>query len=243
MSQVVVIVGGAALHPSALREVDTDAHILAVDGGLDHARAAGLTPTALVGDLDSISDSGLRWARAQQLPRRTFERDKDLTDTALALGWACELDADRLLVVGGRGDRLDHLLGVIAALGGPAHRRFVSVGAVIGQTRLHTVFPGHQVTIRAHETPGDGDGLGSPDGGPMIFSVLAAHGTCRHVAVRGARWPLDNATIEAWSTLGVSNEAHQPVTIQVGGAETGAPITVVVPGGAVTATGVPPREG
>ena len=38
--------------------------VIAADGGLDHALAAGLTPAVLVGDLDSVSSDGLAWAEA-----------------------------------------------------------------------------------------------------------------------------------------------------------------------------------
>ena len=54
MSQVVVVIGGGALSPRAVTDVLPDATIIAADSGLDHAVAAGLRPTVLIGDLDSI---------------------------------------------------------------------------------------------------------------------------------------------------------------------------------------------
>ena len=58
--------------------------VIAADGALDHALAAGLEPAGLVGDLDSISDAGLD-GRAQHATIQRHDPDKDHTDTELAL--------------------------------------------------------------------------------------------------------------------------------------------------------------
>ena len=85
MSQVVVVIGGGPLSSRALSEVTPDATIIAADSGLDHAVAAGLRPTMLVGDLDSISAHGKMWAYAHELEIEEHDVDKDSTDTELAL--------------------------------------------------------------------------------------------------------------------------------------------------------------
>ena len=59
--------------------------VIAVDGGLDVALAAGLIPTLLLGDLDSVSPSALGWAKQHGIPVVEHPADKDDTDTALAL--------------------------------------------------------------------------------------------------------------------------------------------------------------
>ncbi len=83
MSQVVVIVGGGSLSPRAVEAVEDDAVIVAADSGLDHAVEAGLRPTHLVGDMDSISASGRMWAYAHELVIDEHPAAKDLTDTEL----------------------------------------------------------------------------------------------------------------------------------------------------------------
>ena len=67
MSQVVVVIGGGPLSPRAISDVAHDATIIAADSGLDHAVAAGLRPTVLIGDLDSISAHGKMWAYAHEV--------------------------------------------------------------------------------------------------------------------------------------------------------------------------------
>ena len=85
MSQVVVVIGGGPLSPRAVTDVLPDATIIAADSGLDHAVAAGLRPTILIGDLDSISAHGKMWAYAHELEIDQHPLDKGATDTELAL--------------------------------------------------------------------------------------------------------------------------------------------------------------
>src|ERR1043165_10182570 len=88
MSQVVVVIGGGSLSPRAAAEVTPEDIIVAADSGLDHAVAAGLRPSILVGDLDSISAHGKMWAYAHELDIDEHDVDKDATDTELALARA-----------------------------------------------------------------------------------------------------------------------------------------------------------
>ena len=76
------VVGPAVRRSTAVTPAPTA--IVAADGGLDHARAAGLIPDVLVGDLDSVSPAGLDWATANISVQR-HPADKSATDTELAL--------------------------------------------------------------------------------------------------------------------------------------------------------------
>lgn len=193
MTQVVVTIGGGELSPRALELVDDEAVIIAADSGLDHAVRLGLRPTALVGDLDSISANGKMWAYAHDVAIRELPWDKDNTDTELALAQAAAVDgATDLVLLGGAGDRLDHTLGVLIALGAPVLASLGSVRALLGETRVHVLHPGHAVTLEAEPAE-------------TTFSVFALHGPCQGVDVSDARWPLESAELEPGSALGVSN--------------------------------------
>ncbi len=192
----VIITGGSALAPAALLDLEPDAYVIAADSGLDHARAAGLTPQVVVGDLDSVSDAGLQWAHDLGIEVQAFPRDKDFTDTELALSQAVARGAtDVVLLSGGSGpddDRLDHTIGAITSLGAASLAACHSVTARWGHTLVH-VLHGPRTVLLSVE-PG------------RTFSLLALHGPCRGVSVTGARWPLADATIEPASSRGVSNE-------------------------------------
>jgi thiamine pyrophosphokinase len=211
MSQVVVVIGGGPLLPAVVAEVADDATIIAADSGLDHAVAAGLRPTMLLGDLDSISAHGKMWAYAHEVEIDQHPVDKDATDTELALGRAASVEATALLVIGGTGDRFDHTLGTIAALGNPILARFETIRLLLDGVAIHVIHPGHSATV---DLPVD-----SP------FSLLALHGPCRGVQVAGARWPLIDASLDSSSTRGISNETTGLLQIAV----TDGVLTLVVP--------------
>lgn len=85
--------------------------VCAADSGLDTLLAWGLEPDLIVGDMDSISDAGLlgRCPRAQVFRAK---RAKDETDTELGLSALAARGASRIVLAGGGGGRLDHLLAI-----------------------------------------------------------------------------------------------------------------------------------
>jgi thiamine pyrophosphokinase len=201
MSQVVVVIGGGPLSPRGLTDVLPDATIIAADSGLDHAVAAGLKPTVLVGDLDSISAHGKMWAYAHELEIDQHPVDKAATDTELALIRAAASDAEHLLVFGAVGDRFDHALGTIAALGSPSLAKFETVRLVLDIVVIHVIHAARSVEVDL------------PEG--SSFSLLALHGPCGGVDVTGARWELTNASFEPSSTRGISNETTGSLYVAV----------------------------
>ena len=217
--QVVVVVGGGPLSPQAVDALDDGSFIVAADSGLDHAVAADLSPDVLVGDLDSISAAGRMWAYEHAAEIEEHALDKDLTDTELAIARALQVpDVHDLLLLSGStapDERLDHLLGIILALGHPSLARLDSVRAFIGTTLFQVLHADRTVTLEL-------------DHGQQ-FSLLALHGACDGVTVSGARWPLANTRLSATEARGLSNEAgvtpgaKTEVSVQTG------VLTVVIP--------------
>lgn len=189
---VIVVTGAAPLDPDAVAHLPAEAIVLAADGGLDHALAAGLTPAGLVGDLDSVSAAGLAWAEAHA----TIERHspaKDLTDTELALAMAASFAPARLIMIAGDGDRLDHTLAAIGALGEPFLTAVPTIEGWWGDQRFHVLHgPGRLGLLVSIGT---------------TVSLLATHGPCTGVSVTGTEWVLDEADLAPVSGRGVSNVA------------------------------------
>ena len=129
---VVLICGGPAPDGKAIEYIPTPSTLIAVDSGLDHARSLQLKPDLLIGDLDSISTSGLQWAYQQEIEVKEFPSDKDKSDFELALDYAKGV-SNRLLVIGSDSGRVDQLFGMIAALASTAPY-FESCHALIGKT-------------------------------------------------------------------------------------------------------------
>ena len=208
-THIAIVVGGGPLSADAVALV-AGHWVIAADSGLDHALAAGLEPQLLVGDLDSVSPAGLEWARVHSLPTQSHPADKDCTDTELALIAAAVMRPTHITVVGGVGDRLDHLLGVLLALGSDTLDG-IRVEAVIGSTRALVVRPG--------------DAIALPVGVGDTFSVLALHGPATGVTLTGAHWPLAHADLAPTSALGLSNIAEDSPMLTV----TSGLVTALVP--------------
>lgn len=215
MGTVVIITGAVPLTRALGAHMPLDATVVAADGGLDHALAAGIQPTIVVGDLDSVTPDGAAWARAHA-DLREHPEAKGSTDTELALDVANGMAPDRVLLVGGPdGTRLDHSLGALGALGRTQMAAVPVVEAWWGATY-----------VRLLHGPDHAD-LDLATG--ALFSVLAMHGPASGVSITGARWPLDAVELPPLSGWGISNEASAPpVTVEV----VRGVVTVIVPGGA-----------
>ncbi len=191
MDETIIVVAGAApLDDALVAELPRERIVLAADGALDHALAAGLLPAGLVGDLDSVSADGLAWAERHATISR-HDPDKDLTDTELALRMAADLNPDRLILVGGGDGRLDHTFAAIGALG---RSTMTSIPV------LEAWWSGHH--IRVVHGPGRAELEVEPG---TTLSLLATHGPCTGVTISGVRWPLDAAELRPLAGLGVSN--------------------------------------
>lgn len=191
MTFAVVLAGGASPEGKLLAGAEQADLVIAADGGVRIARNHGLPIHAVIGDLDSASAGDLAWARAEHAQIIDFPTDKDHTDLELALDHADEAGVDRIVAIGVDGGRLDHELGNWAAL---SARRSARV-------EVHTK---HGAATILH---GDGHSAMSLDGRVGdIVSLLPRSGRVDGVTTTGLRWPLDNATLEATSTRGVSNE-------------------------------------
>ena len=199
VDHIIVISGADPLPPHVVAALtaerapdDAATEVVAVDGGLDHALAAGLRPTTVIGDLDSISPDAATWTQRNDVRVVRHPTDKDATDTELALADAAARSPRRITLVGG-GDRLDHSLAAIGALGAPA---------LAGIAQLDGWWDGHHLQVLHGPVERTID---VPPGSTL--SILALHGPCRGVTVTGVRWPLDGAVLEPLVGLGVSNEA------------------------------------
>jgi thiamine pyrophosphokinase len=86
MSRVVIfangVLGDAGKARALLEPGDV---IVCADGGARHARALGIEPRIIVGDLDSIEIADWNSAHAASIPVQKHPHDKDQTDLELAI--------------------------------------------------------------------------------------------------------------------------------------------------------------
>jgi thiamine pyrophosphokinase len=202
MSRTVVVVTGGDPPPLALASArPPGALVVAADRGVDHALALGWPVHVAVGDFDSASPAGLAAVARSGARIERHPAAKDRTDLDLALERAVELGATRLLVVGGHGGRLDHLLGNVVALASP-ELAGVEVTALMGDAVVHVV-RGEQ---RLEGEPGD------------LVTLLALHEPAVDVRTEGLAFPLRGEVLVPGSSRGVSNVLAEPVAwVRLGG--------------------------
>lgn len=179
------------------------AAVIAADGGLRHLLPLGRRPDVLIGDLDSLPPGIVAEEAADQVIR--FPRDKNETDLELALLYAvAQYPGHEVLIFGGFGGRLDHMLANILVL---AHTRLLGQPIRFVDDResawLLTAEPPGATTV--HGAPGD------------IVSLLPLGGPAHVLTTTGLRWPLQDETLSFGPARGVSNEMTAAVaTVRLG---------------------------
>lgn len=186
---IVIVTGAERLPADVVARIPDEAIILGVDGGLDVALAAGLRPSGVIGDFDSITPEGLAWAEAHATIAR-HPADKDATDTELALAFAADMNPARITMLGG-GDRLDHGIAAIGALGAPELTGVPVLDAWWAGQHLDVLHGPERRTLELE--PGS------------TVSLLALHGPVDRLSISGVRWPLDEHDLAPLVGLGISN--------------------------------------
>lgn len=195
MLHAVIVNGGDPPHPAVTGRLPAGALLIAADSGYDHARTLGLTPSVLIGDLDSISAGGIAHAEQTGVEILRHPPEKDATDLELALLTARRRGARAVTVVAGHGDRLDHVLASVALLAAPGLAPLL-IDGWFGRARLSIVRGGDHVVLAG--------AIGS------LLTLLPYGGDARGVTITGCRYPLVDATLTPGTTWGVSNELTEP---------------------------------
>ncbi len=185
--------GGSPVGGTCPLDVVADV-VIAADSGWYEARHLGLVPDELHGDLDSVLEVDVEHATRLGVAVHRYPADKDSTDLELALDRAVALGAERIVVVGAGGGRLDHQLGELLLLASPKYDRVV-LEARLGGSIVHPVRGGPR-------------SITGPPGSTVSIVPIAGPAT---VTTTGLRWPLRGEQLEPGSTRGISNELDAPV--------------------------------
>jgi thiamine pyrophosphokinase len=163
--------------------------ICAADSGLDTLASWDVEPQLIVGDMDSISSRALldRYPRARLI---IAPRAKDETDTELGLAALEHGGAARIVLAGGGGGRLDHLLAIRAIFerrAGPRPSEWHTA-----REAVYLVEEGGSISLEA-----------APNSTVSVFPLAAG---ARGMSSAGLAWPLEGL---AWGPgdCGVSNVA------------------------------------
>lgn len=108
MSKFAILLDGHLEVTARLSHQLNGARVIAADGGMVHACALKLSPELWLGDFDSTPQAlADTW---HNVPRQTHPIEKDASDGELAISEALRRGATSLILVGGMGGQLDHVL-------------------------------------------------------------------------------------------------------------------------------------
>lgn len=185
---VLVLAGGDPVDDRLRGLLPAAATVIAADSGLQQAALLGLAVDIVVGDFDSVDPDALAAAERAGATIERHPAAKDHTDLELAVLVAARLGANRVVVAGGWGGRIDHALANLLLLGAPEYRS-LHLEALGARGRV----------IAVHDRV---ELAGSPDD---LVTLLPVGGPARGVRTDGLRYPLRGETLEPGSTRGVSN--------------------------------------
>ena len=186
---IVVVAGGDPVLPPERAWVPDDAVVIAAGADLGRAHAHGLRADVAAGDFDSVSPRALARAEADGTRIERHPAAKDATDLELALDAAIARGPERIVVLGGHGGRVDHLLANASLLTADRYAS-VEVVAHMGGATLTVV----RSTAEVRGVPGE------------LVSLLALHRPAAGVTTDGLLYPLAGEDLLPGSTRGVSNE-------------------------------------
>lgn len=84
--------------------------IICADGGAVFAKKQNIIPHVIIGDCDSIPPQVRIYFEKKRVEFIKYPREKDFTDSELAIEYALKKGAQKLVIYGLFGDRIDHML-------------------------------------------------------------------------------------------------------------------------------------
>lgn len=202
--KVIIVTGGHIDDKFACNWIESHPYdyMIAADSGMNFLHRNDIVPDVIAGDFDSVSSESLSaFSRMEDVEMLRLNPIKDDTDTEFVIREAIRRSAKEITILGATGTRLDHVLGNIHLLG-IGIKEQVSIEIVDTHNRIRMIEKEH--TILKAEQFGN------------FVSLLPICGDAKGVTLRGVKYPLTDAVIPSFSSLGISNEiVEEKATISI----------------------------
>ena len=198
MNKKIVIISGGELEEEfvlSILEKEENQYVIGVDKGMEFLYSHQILPNYIVGDFDSTPKEVVEFYREKSnVPIREFNPVKDASDTEIALRLCLGLHRKEIWILGGTGNRIDHLWANVQclqiALDAGADARIVDSH---NQIRLLD----HEITLKKEEAFGP------------YFSLFPLELPVDDFNISGAKYPLKNHFLKPSDSLCVSNEFQE----------------------------------
>ncbi|MBQ3038746.1 MAG: thiamine diphosphokinase [Clostridia bacterium] len=157
-------------------------YVICADGGYRHAKALGIRPEVVIGDMDSIGECDYD-GEVINLPIR-----KDFTDSEVCVKYILLKDFDEILMLGFTGTRVDHSINNIFLL-----KQIYEAGkkGKIVDEHNEIIYAERENTIYGEK----GD----------IVSIIPVGQNMCGITTNGLDYPLNNETLIFGESRGISN--------------------------------------
>ncbi|MBM7855544.1 thiamine pyrophosphokinase [Desulfohalotomaculum tongense] len=188
----VIFAGGEIQDYQALKKLIPDkSYIICADGGTRHARAMGLIPNLIIGDMDSVQLELLNYYQGKGTVICYYPTEKDEVDTELAIREAVKAGSKEILLLGATGGRLDHTLANVHLL--VAAAKLGVRGTIIDEQ--------HRISLVTPQLPGEIKG----ETGDLV-SLIPLTSEVTGVFSTGLKWELVDRSFNIGHPFGISNE-------------------------------------
>ncbi len=175
-----IIICGGNVGEYIKEYIRKDDFIICADSGYDRAKAFGIEPDIIIGDMDSIKEP------PKSENKIVYPSHKDFTDSELVVKYALEHNYDEIIMFGMIGSRMDHTLSNLMLL-----KQTKGTDAVIIDSNNEIYFAENEVILSGK----CGD----------IVSIVPFENDAEGITTEGLEYPLTDGRIKIGTTLGVSN--------------------------------------
>ena len=166
--------------------------LIAADAGMNFLYRNKITPDIIAGDFDSVDEKSLKaFSGDERIEILRLNPIKDDTDTEYVIREAICRGATEITLLGATGTRLDHVLANVNLLGIGLQEN-VKMQIVDAHNRIRMI----EDSLEFSKENQFG----------KYVSILAVKGDARGVTLDGFKYPLRDANLRAFSSLGISNE-------------------------------------
>ena len=186
MNNVLISLSGNCSTGYNLKDLEFD-EIIGVDNGTAHLFDRSLTPSKVLGDLDSITPVLLKKVENMNIDLIQYETNKDKTDFELSLDSIKEPNEKNIFIIGGEEGEIDHLFSIFSLI--------INYEFATNVTRLYkdkTIVFKNKASIFLNKG--------------KKFSIVPIT-NLKSFTISGAKWSLDKENIEAGSSKTLRNES------------------------------------
>ncbi len=184
-----IYTGGTVFDEYVIEKPEAGDLIIAADAGYLIAKEMGITPDVVLGDFDTLGEKTI----PDGIECLRVPREKNDTDTQLAIDVAIKRGAEEIVIIGGLSGRIDHTLSTLAILEDLWERKEGRIFATLtdGKNRVRFLRNGGTILPRSQY---------------RYFSLIAADQLVKGITLDGCKYPLKNGRISRRHQWAVSNE-------------------------------------